>query len=649
MLLGGRYDIFDITRDDEIVLVKTRTTNFRPFADFSLRTPTFLAELNLNRVDDRRRVTGAESDQTVRDNLTFTVAWTPEDNLPLVRLQHLRTNLRDGSRALFDTSEQLTQLFAEYQGVESLRLWYRGAVQKRDDHITGNESTNTTHSFRADWFDQFWRGRWSVGGDYNVTWRGTETVVSGEGDVDLPVLPVGGLSSLDDTPMDDPLGPNPALVDGNRAASAGINLGLPPPGGDDRPRNFGLDFGDPKEVNVFWVWVDRELEPQIAASYAWTVWSSEDNERWSLRQTIPVALFGPFVNRFEIELDGVVARYIKLVVEPLQPSVPDAQNWPDVFVTELEAIVRRPADEVRGEFDDTFQTVNANSRLRLLERRAFFYELNYFARGTSGEPSTWTLSNGLSFAQPFGGIYSFTTRASREDGLERGIERTALKYSASLQAVPTQTLRYNLVLSGIDQDREEITDDRTSLYLYTNTELYRGVDLNVGVGRTFTDNSLVGSVRSDQVNAVATLVPHRWVILNLLYQGRFNKRWRGDVGLPDDFNYAREAALTFTPMPTVFFYGSYRVEERTDIARRFIRRFEVNWSPFPYGTLHVFIRYNEAYRSDLDRRERIVVPSVRWDITPRWFLQASFQSLTTESPLERNERNLLTATTRINF
>ena len=61
------------------------------------------------------------------------------------------------------------------------------------------------------------------------------------------------------------------------------------------------------------------------------------------------------------------------------------------------------------------------------------------------------------------------------------------------------------------------------------------------------------------------------------------------------------------------------------------------------------MRYNESFRSDVEQTEKIFVPSLRWEINPRWFLQVDYQDQSTESPVESIERDVLTATSRITF
>ena len=51
---------------------------------------------------------------------------------------------------------------------------------------------------------------------------------------------------------------------------------------------MGLDFLILSETNTLFVWVDRDLLPEIASSFSWEVYTSLDNRTWSLATPPPV-------------------------------------------------------------------------------------------------------------------------------------------------------------------------------------------------------------------------------------------------------------------------------------------------------------------------------------------------------------------------
>jgi hypothetical protein len=153
-----------------------------------------------------------------------------------------------------------------------------------------------------------------------------------------------GLFSLDNTPQDGPaLQVNNALIDGNVIASAGLDIGL---GGDETTlTNIGVDLGFEVAVDQIYIWVDRSLTSAVADSFSWDVYTSPDNTNsstWTLTATVFPADFGIFENRFKIPFTQVNTRFIKVVTTPISPTVPDSANFPNIFVTEMQAFVTVP-------------------------------------------------------------------------------------------------------------------------------------------------------------------------------------------------------------------------------------------------------------------------------------------------------------------
>ena len=177
---------------------------------------------------------------------------------------------------------------------------------------------------------------------------------SGGGTVSIQQFPVGGLSLVEtfpSTPSLDTLLPNPALIDGDLLASAGIDIGFGPSlAGDQNLRDLGVLFANATtEVNALRLWVDRQLPPAVAAAYAFTAWRSDDNLTWTqVPITGPVA-FGAFENRFEIPIPRTQARYLKVVTRPLSTSVTVDPQYAAVLVTELQAFLVVPASEAPRE------------------------------------------------------------------------------------------------------------------------------------------------------------------------------------------------------------------------------------------------------------------------------------------------------------
>jgi hypothetical protein len=185
--------------------------------------------------------------------------------------------------------------------------------------------------------------------------------------------------------------------------------------------------------------------------------------------------------------------------------------------------------------------------------------------------------------------------------------------------------------------------------LYNIAKFYEGIDGNLSAGISFQEDDTGLKNTGTQVTAGATFVPNQKVNLTLFYNGATNVASGGVLpGETKNYTRAGEANLAITPVPTMYLFGSYRIEQSTTSASRDSFNFSVNWSPFPDGTLHLSFFYNETIRSD-DFQERSIIPTLRWYFTPRSYLNLSWQNLKTESPTLLTSSNVYSGTVRITF
>ncbi len=70
---------------------------------------------------------------------------------------------------------------------------------------------------------------------------------------------------------------------------------------------------------------------------------------------------------------------------------------------------------------------------------------------------------------------------------------------------------------------------------------------------------------------------------------------------------------------------------------------------FPDGAIQFNFTYNENLRSEINEKERILTPSVRWNITKRSYLDVSYQITRTRSDLEKTDSNFFSTNLKIFF
>ena len=649
VIAGGLFERTDsMTSDDGLDDIDGAQRRIRPYLTATLRNAIYNAAFGYFRTRDDLR-SGPFSLGNIQESWNATFGWRPED-FPRVTARFIRTNTFDPGRELLDTTDDLADLVGEYQPVDALQFYYRGAVESFDDHLQDLQVDRMTNSGRVTYGDTFFDRRLEVNGEYDINRFTTEVTTSGGGLVTTTLLPVTGLRT------DPAVVPVPTLIvdttlsDQNTVAATVVDLGLPavPP---TRPIDIGLDLDVPKAVNLLTVWIDRDLPAAIALSFSWQVWTSPDNLNWTFRQTIFPAGFAPLDRRFEIAFTTQTDRFVKVVTQPLQASVPGAAAFPDIFVTEIVAALRQAAADVQGTSAFTNELLTTNVRARILRGRPDLdYEFAAFVRDSTAAPSTWTVSNGLSVRHAFSPITSVAGRAAREDGRETIGDRVTYLYSASLRAVPLPTLQTSLIASGRSSTIAGLSSDADSIYWYTSADLFRGITASLGLGRASVTGEDGAETDTRQINALATLVPHPSTTVNLLYQTSDGTQRGGLIpGTRSLDTTATQAGVAYRPFSTLYLFYSYRLENAAGADRRHLWSAAASWAPFPDGTLQVLLSADESYQSGLDALSRVWSPRVRWNITQRWYAEAGLQRSRFTSTGQETKTDSLTATTRIWF
>jgi len=645
---GMFYEHFDDTIEQLGFEQESEFTRFRPFLRLTLRSPLVLGDIGWDRNEETSQTDDLAEFRLTRDTFLGTLGWYPVE-LPSMRLEASHVVDRDGSQDLVDRTEDALRLTSEYRPIESTRLYYRGSLERIEDQAEGTTFHTTTHNGQVYFSENYFDSRWEISGSWNTTYRETDIESSGTGELLIPVFPVGGSFELDDTPDVGLLNPAPLLVDGNTLVGTSINLGLIPPAGDNRPRNMGVDLGVMRDVNVFRVWIDRNLPFDIARTFTWEIWTSSDAQFWTRTSVIPTAPVGPFDNNFEVRFATVMSRYVKVVVSPLAPTVPNASSFPTILVTELEPLLAQATNTFEETVSDTRNLANASSRFRILERPGLYYETTYSLVSSTQSPTSWTLSNGLSARHQFDRVWGASARVAREDGLDSDRERTAYVYSAAVTANPFETLRHSLILSGYANETDGITTKNRAVNFDTTALVYEGVDLNFLVGTSYGEIEDGSTNEALLVGAGATLIPYRSVTVTLRYDDRNATIYTDGVPNVEDRTRSAEAAVAYSPLAAIYLYGSRRIEARTSEPDRTVDTFACSWSPFPGGALQVNVSYNETRYSDLDEVDTSFVPFVRWNINPRSYFEIAYQALTRETDISRLQDDIVTSTLRLGF
>ncbi|HEX5041633.1 MAG TPA: hypothetical protein VFV75_01945 [Candidatus Polarisedimenticolaceae bacterium] len=648
---GGTFDRGDVSLSGDVLGRESTVTELRPFFGLRRTGPRQNAQVLWTR--DQRRT---ESDpfvptEVTHDSLFAAYNWTPVRG-PRTRATYTHDTSQD-NLGTTDLASDLADLsLVQDFGQDRFRASYRGTYTAQDDAIVRTEAKTVAHRGALQYDDVFAAQRIWLHSEYVVARRDTTLSSEGVGELVEPVFAVAGLSARDATPLDGPLTPLPSLVDDDTLTATGIDLGLPGPGDDTTPWSLGVDLGDVLGFDSLDVYVDRTIErPSVISAFTWRLYLSDDNLTWTPSQVLTATRFDGFQRRFELRLAPVSTRFAKLVVAPLTPGVPFATEFPDLFVTELRVGRRLTVPGATIDTADTTQTLQADARARLLSHRDLFYEGSFRGTESTGQAARWRASNGLSYVQPFAEVWTVSARAAYEQEHRATVDRTGLVYASSLAVSPVPRLRWTASFSGRQERIDNgLTSEQNSVFLYGTAGLYDGVDVQLGVGRSYLTDTFGRTTVADQIDVSATIVPRPELTFGLLYSDTSSSRVSGDVlGFFDLFTRAAEVNAAWTPFPTTYLYGSYRLEWRTDLDRDQVTNVVLSWAPFPLGDFRMSFSYNQIQRTLLDSDERSYGPSLRWDLNRRSYLQLSYRSLLDASFSQRLEDEVATATLHWGF
>jgi hypothetical protein len=630
--------------------VTSTSTNVLPSATLTLKDPIYTAAIGYFLNEQQQAASRTPTVTLVNKDYQALFNWTPA-GLPLFNFRYDHIDTYDLRHTTNDTASDNLTLISHY-AYKGLDLRYYGTYIDTQDKLHDADTVNVTQNGTGTYNNTFFGGRLLFGTSFNVIKNEVTTSATGAGGTaSVQVFPYSGLFSLTNTPTLGALSPNVALIDANLTVSAGINIGLPPPGPPQQPRDIGLDFLNPAEVNDLQVWVDRTLPATIAASFSWDIYTSSDNLTWTLVQTVFPAAFGAFQNRFDIPIAQVKTRYIKVVVNPLAATVTGASSFQDIFVTELQAFVTQTLQQSQKQrFDSTSEVTNTTVRYRILTNSLLDYESSYFlSKNSSSGLETSTLTNGLSSNYRFSSIFATSARFAWETGEQANQRENAYIYTASLIATPLPALTDSIVVSWRDETLGGKPQDTQSFFLNNAAGLYKGLDVNLNVGRISATEPDGSKLDSNTVTVGANIVPNKTMTWTFFFTDTSTDR--SGAGVPSTSTLTRQATATcaYTPVRTMYLFASVQRLSETGVGVRTMQNYGFNWSPFPEGALQFRFSYNESVTPEVGQSTTIFSPGVRYKINGRSFLDLSYQSIQSKSPGLITESKGINAELRISL
>lgn len=561
--------------------------------------------------------------------------WAVPD-LPRVDALVTRTNQYDSSRLLADLTEDDAMLNALY----SLRDWdlaYRFRWSHPVDHLGGADTTTFTNIGFVGYASRFLQDRLSVAATYQLQAQSIDTRVSSTAASESrPVPLVQGLSAIDfgtsAIPGQIRLDPNPGLVDGDFDAGAGLDIGSAPAiAGDLHPRNVGAQVQDlAARIDAVYVYVDRQLSPAIAAGYGWEAYRSDDNLSWTPIAIPGPVLFGTFRNRFEIPVAATTgARYVKVVVRPLNPAATTDPLYQHVLVTEIQAVQILTAAELLGRQDIVSGIATGTLRLKLLRAPNLYYEFSGFLTHTTvRDRVTVNVTNALGLDHPLTPTVTASARAERTDSYEGAdLGRTTLStLGASLGYRPIPTASGSVSYAGQWRGTPAGTAITHTGILFARADPYRGISLSANgaysLGRLETgrdSRSVTGTFTAAAVPGPALTVSGDYAYSGSTESG---------LGMPETRATTQrvEGTAIVTPFPAL---QATVTGARVLANGRWYTLGSLNgsFSPLHGGEVVLSFAYNENLDTSAQYRLRTWGPTIRWNLRSGAFAEASYSDV----------------------
>ena len=396
------------------------------------------------------------------------------DKWPSIRLYYGR------GRDYDDQHPRETDTKTKHKGVDVnyefsiFKLYYNYRDSKTEDMVEDSTTWDYNHFASIEASQDFFDHRLSLSTSHQLSYTKNETETKAKGGrVTIPVSVMAAFSGVDDSPDDSTLSVTPALVDGDRFTTAGVEIG------NTEDENLALETVY-RKVNLIYLYTQEDLPNSWVTHYRWELYKSGDGGDWDLVALNLSYNYNHDLKRFEIELPDVSDRYVKLYVA----QIPDSG---DVYVTEMEAYYR----EVTGKSKVT--TVNRYRGLRS-------------SFNLSWRPWDTVLAS-----------YSFTLDKSKPDP---GPDSRDLSHSATVEWSPSRYFSPSVHFGTTSRDTEGEKKRKSYNYSLTvNSSPLDTLDLSWGASRSedYQGGDKESSTDTFDFYATATIFPDLTANLDLVH------------------------------------------------------------------------------------------------------------------------------------
>ena len=550
----------------------TKTTRLTPDIRLNLRNEYFDADTGYRITEKGLDILTMVSDE---DRFT-TESWnvnlsTKSKKYPKVRLRYNEDRNYD-HLAVRETNTKTTNFSGsmDYK-YRFLNFYYDYRNNVSDNYVTESTTETDTNEVRVNFRKSFWKNKITASGSYLITNRKTETETGGqEAEVVEKKIADEGLYKEDDAgdPINVVLDPKPALIDGNKIASAAINIG----GGiANEDQNIGLHLTFSAEIDKIYLYTTTPDSAFNENNFTWAVYSSTDNATWD---PITAGAVDYDINeeRFEISFTATTARYFKVVNT--------ANDSEDLYVTEIEAYSSTTqAAFTTTEIDQTTQTTQANVRYKPMDWLSFTYDFTQDEqeKDETDADSTKTRQSSHNISGLIGKEfkvhkylkirpeyrrrqeYEYDSEAETED---KTTDKTTDTYRVHFLSSPLKTLDTDLSLNHtVSKEDSETQSKISSALLQISAKLREGADLDVDTNITRSENPVSQSETTTKyINSNLRLELTRMLTAEIEY----NNNWTETENLDsssDGRTHDAKCTLYWRPSHDFYLRGSYGIDK----------------------------------------------------------------------------------------
>jgi hypothetical protein len=185
--------------------------------------------------------------------------------------------------------------------------------------------------------------------------------------------------------------------------------------------------------------------------------------------------------------------------------------------------------------------------------------------------------------------------------------------------------------------------------LNNTAEVYKGVDINLNGGMSFAKEETGEHQRTTLFDFISTITPRPDLTLNLNYSDTITRRSGGVRESDTEKTHRGEVTVSYNPFRTLNLFARVEIVAETHEDTRTTKDYGLNWAPFPDGALQLSFIFDEELRSEDNGLNRIIAPTLRWNMTKRSYVDLTYQIIKSESNQQETDSKVISTNVKIFF